>query len=165
LEVTTLADWSAYLSTWAECSATLTGLVFVAVSINLARIVETPGLPGRAAESLIQLFGVLLISAAGLVPKQSLRTYGVHVLVLAILSWVMQTVSQIHYVRQRTRHPHYWLWTRVTQTQLATIPFSVSAILMMHDSPAGLYWVAPAAALSVVAGVISAWVLLIEIVR
>ena len=47
-----LSEWHTLLSVQAGAAATLTGLVFVAVSINLARIVETPGLIGRAAESI-----------------------------------------------------------------------------------------------------------------
>ena len=39
----TINQWQPYLSVAAEAAATLTGLVFVAVSINLTRIVETLG--------------------------------------------------------------------------------------------------------------------------
>jgi hypothetical protein len=44
-----LADWQTLFAVQAGAAATLTGLVFVAASINLPRIIETPGLPGRDA--------------------------------------------------------------------------------------------------------------------
>lgn len=43
-----LADWQTLFAVQAGAAATLTGLGFVAVSINLPRIIETPGPPGRA---------------------------------------------------------------------------------------------------------------------
>jgi hypothetical protein len=44
----TAAAWTGLASTVAEAAATLTGLVFVAVSINLRQILAYPHLPGRA---------------------------------------------------------------------------------------------------------------------
>ena len=49
-----IAGWSGFLGVVAEVTATLTGLIFVAVSINLARIMEFYGLPERAAETIVQ---------------------------------------------------------------------------------------------------------------
>jgi hypothetical protein len=46
-----ISDWQTYLAVQAGAAATLTGLVFVAVSINLARILSIPGLPGRAFDA------------------------------------------------------------------------------------------------------------------
>jgi hypothetical protein len=49
-----LKEWYTLLAVQAGAAATLTGLVFVAVSINLAKIVVYPGLPSRAAKSILQ---------------------------------------------------------------------------------------------------------------
>ena len=48
-----------------ECSD-----LFVAVSINVERIVQYRGLPERALEALVMLLGVLVISIIGLIPWQ-----------------------------------------------------------------------------------------------
>lgn len=42
----------------AAASAALTGLVFVALSINLAAILDSPGLPERALAAVTMLLGV-----------------------------------------------------------------------------------------------------------
>jgi thiol-disulfide isomerase/thioredoxin len=47
-----LSEWQTLLAVHAGASATLTGLVFVAVSINIAKIIEIPGLSGRAGDSI-----------------------------------------------------------------------------------------------------------------
>jgi modulator of FtsH protease len=165
LDSVSLNDWTTYLSTQAGASASLTGLVFVAVSINLNRVISVPGLAGRAAESIIQLFGVFIISTVGLVPRQSAATFGVEVVVLGLVFWMLQTILQVLYTRRRAGHPLLWLISRVIQTQLASIPFLVSGILLIQGSPAGVYWLVPGFIFSLLSGVMNAWVLLVEILR
>jgi hypothetical protein len=75
------ADWDSFLVAMVGATAALTGLLFVAVSINLDRILEgTTMLPARAAETLASLVFVLIISALGLVP-QNVRLLGLEILV------------------------------------------------------------------------------------
>jgi modulator of FtsH protease len=157
--------WSNYLSVQAGAAATLTGLVFVAVSINLSRILSITGLTGRAAESLLQLFGVLVIATTALIPRQPPVALGIEFLVMGAALWIAQTVLQVRYMISKTGHPRYWVITRIVQTQFANLPFFVSGILLLRGSPAGLYWLAAGLVFSLIAGVASAWVLLVEILR
>jgi hypothetical protein len=165
LDAISIAAWSNYLSVLAGAAATLTGLVFVAVSINLSRVLSVPGLTGRAAESLMQLFGVLIISTTALIPLQTPVALGAEILALGSALWLVQTVLQVRYVRSKTGHPRAWAATRMAQTQFASIPFCISGILLLRGSPAGLYWLAPGCIFSLVAGALNAWVLLVEILR
>jgi hypothetical protein len=55
----------------AGASAALTGLVFVAVSINLDRILAYPWLSGRVGETVLLLMAVLVESLLVLAPGQS----------------------------------------------------------------------------------------------
>jgi hypothetical protein len=160
-----IADWSNYLTVQASVSATLTGLVFVAVSINLSRVLSIPGLTGRAAESLMQLFGVLLVSTSALVPGQTAELFGREVIVLASLLWFLQTTLQVRYMRTRSGHPKFWLVSRMLQTQLVNLPFFISGALLARGSLTGMYWLVPGFLLSLVYGVVGAWVLLVEILR
>jgi hypothetical protein len=165
LDVDSIAAWSNYLSVMAEVAATLTGLVFVAVSINLGRVLSIPGLTGRAAESMMQLFGVVVISTTALIPRQPQVARGIEILIVGSSLWLVQTVLQVRYLRSKTGHPRYWAVTRIVQTQLANIPLCISGTLLLCGSEAGLYWLAPGFILSLIAGVVSAWVLLVEILR
>jgi len=165
LDATIISGWGNYLVAQAGAAATLTGLLFVAVSINLTRVLAVPGLTGRAAESLLQLFGVLLISTSALIPGQPPVALGTEILVLGSILWLFQTALQIRYMIGKTGHPRFWGITRIVQTQLASVPFCVSGILMIRGSAAGFYWLVPGFAFSLVAGVANAWVLLVEILR
>jgi hypothetical protein len=81
-------DWSNFLVAEAGASAALAGLIFVAVSINLPKIIELPGVSGRAAEALALLIGVLIIATMGLAPNQSQIILGMEILAAGIVLWV-----------------------------------------------------------------------------
>ena len=66
-----LTAWHTAFATHAEIGATLTGLVFVALALNLTRILATPGLPGRAGEALLLLLMVVFAGLAGRCHKRS----------------------------------------------------------------------------------------------
>ena len=160
-----IADWSNYLAVQASVSATLTGLVFVAVSINLSRVLAIAGLPGRAAESLLHFLGALLLSMTALIPSQTAVMLGTEVIALASVLWLLQTMIQIRYIRMRTGNPRSWLLIRIVQTQAVTLPFIAAGVLLAQGSQSGIYWLVPGFLLSLISGVIEAWVLLVEILR
>jgi modulator of FtsH protease len=159
------SEWQTLWTVQASASATLTGLVFVAVSINLARIVAFPGLPSRVAESIVQFLQVFFICTALLIPGQTLAAAGAEVLGIALFAWVLQAIWLVRYARSRTGHPRLWLAIRILQTQLANMPLLVAGVCLVLGSAAGFYWLAGGFAFCFIAGVLNAWVLLIEVVR
>lgn len=160
-----LSEWQSLFAAQSGAAATLTGLVFVAVSINLARILETPGLSGRAAESIAHFLQVFFVCTATMIPRQPMPALAVEILAIATLSLGIQVTAQIRYAKSRSGHPLVWLIMRIVQTQLAGLPFVVAACFLILGSPTGLFWLVPGFVFSFVAGVANAWVLLIEILR
>jgi len=65
-----MPEWTDFFVAEVGASAALAGLVIVAISINLTRIISYPWLPGRAAETLVAPTGVLVTSSYMLVPHQ-----------------------------------------------------------------------------------------------
>ena len=78
--------WSNFFVAEVGASAALTGLVIVAISINLATLVKNRPLSGRAGETVVQLAGVLLLSSLALVPGQPLWLLGVEFLGVGALA-------------------------------------------------------------------------------
>ena len=159
------AGWQTFLTTWAGAAAGLTGLVFVAVSLNLTRIMAVAGLPGRAAESLVQLMQVFFVGGLALIPRQTAQALGWEVIAIGAGSWMAQTVGHVGYMKIRRGHPWSWLLIRVTLSQVSTIPICVAGIGLVGGMADAIYWIVPGFVFSFAAGLVSAWVLLIEILR
>jgi hypothetical protein len=160
-----LSDWQTFLSMQAGAAATLTGLVFVAVSINLSKIVATPLLTVRVVESLVQFLQVFFVCSMMIVPRQSSFALAIEILVVVFISWIMQILGFIRYHRARLGNPHWWLGLRFAVTHFSTIPFFVVAIDLLLGLNNALYWSIPGFVFSFVAGLFNSWVLLIEVAR
>ncbi|MGB0094649.1 MAG: hypothetical protein WBP81_19215 [Solirubrobacteraceae bacterium] len=73
--------WTEFAAAAAGASAVLAGLVFVAVSINLEKVLEVKGLPGRAGETIATFLGALIASLLVVVPGQSNTAVGIELAV------------------------------------------------------------------------------------
>lgn len=159
------SDWNTLLAVQAGAAATLTGLVFVAVSLNSARILTFPGLSGRAGESILQFLEVFFISTVALIPGQSATILAVELLSIGVIFWLAQFILQINYLRSRSGHPWSWFLYRVILSQFATVPFCIAGIASLLGNCGAFYWLVPGFLFSFVAAMMSAWVLLVEILR
>ena len=86
-----ISNWIGFLTVAAGVMATLTGLIFVAVSINLTRILEVRGVSDRAAEAILQLLGVLVICMIALEPRQSTAILGPEITASGLIIWMFMT--------------------------------------------------------------------------
>lgn len=142
-------------------AAALTGLLFVAVSLNMDAVLKSTWLTSRAARSLVVLSVVVLITGLVLVPGQSSRTLGIELAVVGVLTWLTVTV--------RRHGDPAWSDGRylfaLTLFQLATIPTVVAGISLAWGAGGGLYWLVPAIVFAFMAAISNAWILLVEILR
>lgn len=160
----TTHGWENFFVAEAGASAALSGLLFVAVSINLARVLETPHSPRRTARALLLLVSVLFVATLGLVPGQSPQLLAGELLLLGVLVWGSAFVLDVRAPHNPHVTPRHRLMN-VVLVQMATLPLLVAGATLFLGSGGGLYWVVPFTLLSIVAAVFDAWVLLIEIMR
>lgn len=158
------AEWSDLFVAVAGASAALAGLLFVAVSINLERILQFPGLPERALETLAMLLGVLLVSIVGLMPGQSHVALGAEVLGVALALAAFIARLPVSYTGP-SEAPRRWSYSRWGLRLVATVPFLVGGVSLLAEGGGGLYWVAAGIVFAILAAVANAWVLLVEILR
>jgi modulator of FtsH protease len=158
------SQWTDLFVATAGASAALAGLVFVAVSINIERILKYKGLPDRALETVLLLLGVLLVSVIGLVPGQSHVALGAELVVISLaLGTVVARLPTIH--EASVQQPAAWLWGRWSVRAAGTLPFVIGAVSILAESGGGLYWIVAGIVFAVTGAVINAWVLLVEILR
>jgi modulator of FtsH protease len=158
-------DWSNFFIAMAGAAAALAGLIFVSVSINLAKILSIPSLPDRALESLILLINILIVSALALVPGQSVAMMGIEFLVLGAIVWALMLYLDLRIWRMT--NPGYQKHSRqnIVFSQLAISPYMLAGILMIWQGSIGLYWIIPGVIISFIKAITDAWVMLVEINR
>jgi hypothetical protein len=162
----TPADWTNFFTAQCGASAALIGLLFVALSINLQRILAIGYLVDRLAEAVLVFMGPLVFSIFGLVPHQGVTGFGYETLVSGLVIWSVTTFLQLRGLRDRPPQATPGAYgARVTQLQAATISTIVAGTEMSLGNPGGLYWLVPATILTYIVGITNTWVLTIEIMR
>lgn len=158
------SQWTDLFVATTGASAALAGLVFVAVSINIERILKYKGLPERALETVLLLLGVLLVSVVGLIPGQSHVALGVELLAVSLgIGGAIARLPTIH--ETSVQEPRTWLWSRWAIRAIGTVPLIVGGASVLAESGGGLYWIVAGIVFAVVGAVANAWVLLVEILR
>lgn len=157
--------WSDFFVAEAGASAALAGFVIVAISINLNRIVSYPWLPGRAAETLVAPTGVLVVSSYMLAPHQPVQQLAIEALSTGAVMWLMPGIIQLRALGKQHGVPRRSLVTRFLLTQISSVPIIVSGVFLLQGRPDAVVWMVPGVIASLIATVINAWVLLVEIVR
>ncbi|HEX4050222.1 MAG TPA: hypothetical protein VHY19_05025 [Steroidobacteraceae bacterium] len=155
-----MQGWGDFFAAQVGASAALAGLLFVAVSINLEKILKYPHLPTRAFEALAALLCTLIVSTFGLVPGQSDVAFGLEAAITGLIIWSIQTVALT-----RTRRSGYETGVRYFFNQAPPLPYLVGGILIALGHGKGAYWIVPGTLLCIVSGVYYAWILLVEIQR
>jgi hypothetical protein len=157
--------WVGLASTVAEASATLAGLLFVAVSINLRQILAYPNLPGRAAQTLITFATALLAAVFVLVPGQGRGPLGSELVVtgLVVLTGLLIIDARAGQSEEETGLTR--MLSRIFPAISSCGCLVAAGASLLAGGGGGLYWLVPAFMLSIVSGLLNAWVLLVEILR
>lgn len=155
--------WHDFFVAEVGASAALTGLVIVAISINIATIIKNRLLSGRAAETVVLLTGVLLLSTLALVPGQPLRLFGIECLAVALGMGGM--VALILFRARALYHPDERRWIRIAITLGASLPTVACGVSLLLGEGGGFYWLVPAIVVALLGGITNSWILLVEILR
>jgi uncharacterized membrane protein len=159
-----MAAWTSFFETSAGASATLVGLLVVAISINLTRILGFAQLPSRAGSALVPLAGVMVVSMLALVP-QPVRAFGAEVLGAGVVMWALTTFLMIKSFRLTPELKPRWVVSHMPLNQAQTLPIVVAGLLLALGFPSGLYWIVAGIIASLLAALMNTWVLMIEILR
>jgi hypothetical protein len=159
------SEWHDLFVAVAGASAALLGLLFVAVSINLERILSYKGLPERALETMLLLMSVLLVSIAGLMPGESHVALGLEILfVVGAMAAIMSRLPVLT-GDSTGREAFQWKLSRWALRAVSVMPLGIAGLFELLEVGGALYWLTAGIAFAIVGAVTSAWVLLVEILR
>jgi hypothetical protein len=143
------AAWQNFFLMMGTANATITGLVFVALSIHLREVLEHPRLKPRAVIALVVLTTQIVISAIVLVP-QARELMGLEILVLN---------GVFLYLDLRNR-----VQTTINQAALVSLAirlaYGYSAISLIAGVGGGFYVLALVLVLTLARTMASCWALL-----
>ncbi|NIJ12456.1 modulator of FtsH protease [Saccharomonospora amisosensis] len=157
--------WADFAVAVAGAGAALAGLLFVALSINLERILSGSRLPARAAHTLVLLAAPLVVALVLLVPGQSGRALGVELVTVGAATGLLLAALN-HPGRRASQQPLIW-W--LIAEALPAVALSGTTIVagagLLTTSLSGLYWLVAGVVVAFVGALLNAWVLLVEILR
>jgi len=157
-------QWHDLFAAVAGAAAALTGLIFVAVSINLSKILEYGTLPVRAAETISIMAGVLVLAIFALVPGQSRQALGAEVLGLGLIGGSYLLIKRLRLPRKE-HEPLKWTTVPAAIIFASSLPMVAAGISLLAGGGGGLYWLVAEIVLAFVGVITNAWILLVEIQR
>jgi hypothetical protein len=160
-----IAAWEGFAVALAGAAAVLSGLLFVAITLNIDRILRIRTLPGRAGESVILFLGALVECAYLLIPSQSDTALAIELIVTGVIIAAVLLAIVISATRMPTRIPRSWHITRYFLVLGSTVPVILAGIAVLGGLLGELNWLAFGVLFALCAATSNAWVLLIEVVR
>jgi hypothetical protein len=153
--------WSDFATIAGSASGALTGLLFVAVSLNRERIADNPALRSQAGQTLVLFLLPLIVSIVLVVPGAPRWVVGLELVAVAVVSGV--SMGMISHGREPEgdgpEDSLARLLDRVSVNLLTMLLVLVAGCIELSGDD-GLYWLAPAVIIALVNGVVNAWLFL-----
>jgi len=156
--MTTPADWQGFAEMSGGASGALTGLLFVAVSLNASRIAGHQGLRASAAQTLTLFIAPLVVAAVLLTPDQPDWALGAELIAIGLVaSWILLGFRRVQHGLTDDDKQLIAIFNRRGPNVMVMLLFVASGIVLACDQPSGLYLLLPATVVALVSGVLNAW--------
>lgn len=159
-----VGSWSDFNVAMAGAAVALAGLVIVAASVNIEKIVNARTLTARLAAAIAALVLALVASGVGLIPGVDPLWYGIVILgVTAGAGWF-----QLHATLVIARDPDPAQHARAAKSVLGFLPIAAylaagAALVAGHES--GLVLTAVGCLIAIVSAILISWIVLVEVLR
>ncbi len=155
------AAWAGFGEALAAVAGALTGLLFVAVSVKSDVLAASRLLRSRAAQTLV-LFMTSVLVAVLLVAPQPAATLGSGLVSVAVVSGATLIILD-----RRAGHASEQGVVRYIEkfspNMITALLVGVAGFTFLLKAGGGLYWLIPAAAASILGGVVNAWLFLVRV--
>ena len=166
MDEATLTGWHDFYLTMGTASASLIGLLFVALSLNMDAVMGESRDDLRAfAEQAFNSFSVvLLVSVCFLIPQNNPDDLGVIYLLLAIIGGyrMLRRAPMVWRGRQRDRLGQIAFW-RLALPAVAVVGLAASGLGLVDGQPSALYWLVAVILGFLMSAARSSWDLLVRV--
>jgi hypothetical protein len=159
--------WSTYFSTTASIASSLTGLIFVGLSINVKKIfcISKAHLPSRAFGSLTLLTNIVIISNLCLVPDQPPAILGSEILLMGVAIWIIITRLDIKGYKTVEEYYKKQYFRSLFYSQLSLLPVLASGVSLIFNYSNAFYILLPGIIFSLIKSLFDIWFLMVDINR
>lgn len=159
-----LEAWSEFNVAMVGATAALAGLVIVAASVNIGDIVKARSLTARLAAGIAGLVLAILGSAVGLIPALASTTYGVVMIVCALVASVFSLSAARQIFANKAPENQLRLGKSIVSFA-SPVVYIVGGVLLIAGMPAGLAWFAAGSLIAIVTALLVSWIVLVEVLR
>jgi hypothetical protein len=151
--------WSDYRVAVVGGAAALTGLLFVAVSVNSAWFSSSEAHRGRAGQALVLFVVPLVTGILLLIPGQSTTALGIEIAACGLFAG--RVLLALGGVELKDEPRAIVVVDRVSPRLLISLALIVCGESLIAGHFGGLYWLAGAHVGALLAGLLNAWVFLL----
>jgi len=158
-------QWNNFFVLVGSGSAALTGLVFVAITINLRRVAEDATQKYRAINMLTGFASAFIISCLALLGRQTYQTLGIEWLIVSVPSAAINTNGYIQAFRLRGSSRYALSLARIVGGSACYLGQVVGSVMLLFGSESGIYIAAIALIANFVILISGSWLLIVGTLR
>ena len=157
------ATWAGFAEAEVAAASALAGLLVVACSININRIIKIPWIVSRLEGTLVLFGAVLIVATLLLVPGQPRVVLGIEIAAVGgVAAWGVFAARGLPAIDSEYRKNGVVV---ATLGVLAAAMIAAAGVFVALGVLGGLYWLVPGTVLAFTIGLGNAWVALVEILR
>lgn len=160
-----VAEWQTFYATLVGATATLLGLLFVALALNVEMFTrgEHAHAKALARHTLRAYLNMFIVAMLFLVPRESALVLGIGLVVIGFLG----ELDLLHYFRaaRALGIRESWLRLRLGFVSLCHGGLVIVGFRLIFDRPTSLLWLAPLVLTLLVSATRNCWHLLLEVRR
>jgi len=154
--------WATMFEMVALAAVTLTGLLFVGLSINLRSILQTPAHRARAREALLSQLVLLVVAVFVLIPGQGPGALGVELVVVSVIVLVVSLRLQSKTLRRLPASRRATWSVHLIALNAVTIAIAVAGVGLLTNRLGGLLWLVPTILTCLLWSAYNAWSLTVH---